>query len=356
MRLFLFFASIFLSVLSLKSQALYVVSQRDVPLINKTFELNLNNCDSLVVLTCPPSNNTLQIPENQYSDIAVSDTIIYYTSGWGSLYSKSISNNTCTYLGGFNHVINALVADSLGVIYGAGQQNGVCKLLKYYAGTFTAIGDFPANFFSAGDLFFYENRLFMTGTNGDMSASYLIEVDKVNPSQSCSYMALQNYQPWAAFSIISGGTSKAYIFTSNGAVATSDLRELNMAQKTIGNIVCTYPFRINGAATYYQSTNGSALCNTISVSGMKQLADQVSYYFMVNNPVSRTVSIQTNIPSSDIKLVSLFDLSGKLLIIYSKEDLTNSIELPDLSNGLYMIQLTTQKGSVLSHKLIIKND
>ncbi|MES2680222.1 MAG: T9SS type A sorting domain-containing protein [Bacteroidota bacterium] len=349
-RYFILFPAIFICSLSF-SQNFYVVSQRDVPLINKTFMLNVNNCDSFPIFTCPPTNNVNQLPENQYTDMSINYTTMYFVSGWGSLYSRNLNDSiSCQYLGNFNYNINALATANTGVIYAAGQVNGVCKLFKYQGGAFSLLGNFPSNFFSAGDLFFYDNRLFMTGTTGDLSSGYIIEVDVNNPSLSCYYMPLPNMHPWGAFSINTGNISRVFIISThdNSGVHTSSLYEINMGNKTIGSLMCTYPYFINGAATVYSyGTAGNTLCDPTAINNL-----QSDYIFRIANPVTNSIHIETNLDPSQIQSLALFNASGELLESFNHENYTPVVDVSHLSPGIYVIRLNTINGRQYQQKLI----
>jgi hypothetical protein len=256
------------------AQTFYAVTTDDLPVATRTFELNINNCDTPKISTCPPTQNILQLPENQYSDMAIDGDNIYWVSAWGSLYTRNINNpGSCQYLGKFdgNLSVNSMTADAAGNIYATGNNAGVCILFKYNitTTTFSTIGNLPAGFFSAGDLFFFEGKLFMTCTDNFFSSAFLIEVNTSNPQLSCYYMPLQNLQSWGAFAINQGAVSKAYI----GAVVnfgtnnyTTTLYEINMVAKTIGPPLCTYPFNITGMASNYNySPANTSPCGTVPV-------------------------------------------------------------------------------------------
>jgi hypothetical protein len=266
----------------------------NVPVGNKSFQLNTTNCDSLQIFVCPPTNNTGQYPENQFLDIAMDKhQNLYYVSGGGSLYKRSLTDTTsCQYLGTFNMPINALVADTANLIYGASQVNGICRLYRYNISSdiFDTVGAFPTGFFSAGDLFFYEGNLFLTGTDAAFTSSYLIQVNIADPSQSCYYMGLQNLQPCGAFSINYGTFSKAYILTTNGASISSSLIELDLVNKTIGNPICTYPFWIAGASIYYNITSNSSVCDTTYV-GINNIINFNNAVKLSPNPFSNLLTL-----------------------------------------------------------------
>ena len=148
--------------------------------------------------------------------MAVDASAFYYINGsTGNLYSQSITGSpSCQYIGNFgNSSINALVADTAGILYAAGIQNqiNVSSLFRFQSGTVTVVGNFPPNIFSLGDLFFYEHRLFMLAGDSNQGGGWIVEVDMVNPSQSCIYMPLPGWNFFGAFSIKTGSISKSFI-------------------------------------------------------------------------------------------------------------------------------------------------
>ncbi len=355
MRLYLILALISLFCFSAQPQNFYVVSQRDNPLVNKTFMLNVNNCDSFPIFTCPPTNNINQLPENQYTDISINFSSMYFVSGWGSLYVKNLNDTvSCQYLGNFNYNINALATANTGVVYATGQVNGICKLFKYQGGSFTLLGSLPSNFYSAGDLFFYENRLFMTGTTSDFLSGYIVEVDVDNPNQSCYYMTLPNLQAWGGFSVNNGNLSRVFIISVNntGGVHTSSLYEINMQNKTIGPVMCTYPFFINGAATVYSFANpGNTLCDATALN----VRESSQHLFRVQNPVVNQLHIETDLDPSQIGTAGVFDPCGNFVKSLNADNIASGMDVSNLAPGFYIIKLITQKGREYKQKVIIQN-
>lgn len=238
------------------AQTFYVNTLKD-PFDNKTYQINVQTCDTVQLFTCSPTNDTLQYFENVYDDIAIDgNQNLYYASALGSVYRRSLTNNACQFVGTFGHNINALVADRNGDLLAAGNENDVCTLYKFTVATnsFTTLGNFPPSFFSSGDLFFYEDKLFLTANNADFTNSFLVQVNLSNPSQSCYYMNLHNLYPYAAFTL-NDGTPKAYLISTGarGSVFTSTLYEINLSARTLSTALCTFPFQIMGAASIYIS-------------------------------------------------------------------------------------------------------
>lgn len=262
----------FFVFIGVNAQTFYSNTVVNYQIENRTFQLNVLNCDSSKIHTCPPTNNIVQFFENTYSDIAIdSNQNIYYVSSWGSLYKRNLADtSSCQFLGTFGHTINALVTDVMGNVFAAGNENSLCTLYKYevHTNSFSTVGTFPSTFFSAGDLFFYEGKLFLTATNSIFTNSFLVQVNLSNTSQSCYYMDLQNLHPWGAFCIKSGLLTKAYlistdtIFTDN---FKSSLFEIDLLSKTISSPICTYPYQITGAASVYSFTTDTSVCTSLPI-------------------------------------------------------------------------------------------
>jgi hypothetical protein len=334
------------------SQDFYVSAPINVPVGNKAYGLSLSGCNTQEIFSCPPTNNIGQYPENQFTDIAIDkDQNLYWVSGWGSFYKRKLSDPaSCQFLGTFNNSqsINALVADSAATMYAAGNFGGVCILYKYAAGVFSTLGNLPAGIFSAGDLFFYEQRLFLTATDGNLTRSFLVEINTSLPELSCEFMSLENYQPYGAFSIQSGTSSKAYIICTNSPTASS-LREINMSNKGVSGIICNYPFLVTGAASQYRRTSNNTVCTQV----VPNPGGSTDEYMQVQNPcVTTTLRIFTNIPASDIGDIRLYNVSGALIKKYPSQHFPNNIEVGNLASGMYLLRLAKKNGETLTRKII----
>lgn len=350
----LFFVLPLFLTLTIYSQDFYITSAVNVPLGNQSFKLNVINCSTPGIFICPPTNNIGQYPENQYGDIAVDNNQnLYYVSGWGSLYKRNLNDtSSCQFLGTFNNSnsINALVSDSAGELYAAGNFGGVCTLYKYNSGDFKTLGNLPPTFFSAGDLFFYEHRLFLTGTNSDFSSSFLVEINLTNPQLSCYYMGLQNFQPFGAFSIRNGSTSEAYILCTTSSISSS-LRKIDISNRSVSDTICNYPFLIAGAATYYDLTTSNSSCVVTAVNTLNQTAD----YFLVQNPSSALIRTKTNIDQLNISSLVLFDISGRFIKNYSVHDFPKNLDVENIPSGIYILQLTTKNKRIITQKVLRLN-
>jgi hypothetical protein len=349
-----YFVIIFYILLNLTSsgQDFYVTVPINVPVGNKAYTINLTSCNTQEIFSCPPTNNIGQYPENQFTDIAIDrDQNLYSVSGWGSLYKRKLSDVTsCQFLGTFynSNSINALVADSATTIYAAGNFGGACTLYKYSAGLFNTLGNLPVGIFSAGDLFFYEQRLFLTATDANLTRSFLVEINTTHPELSCEYMNLENYQPYGAFSVRNGTSSRAYIVCTNSP-SSSSLREINISNKVISDIICNYPFLITGAAIPYLRTSNNTVC-TQQPTNPSGSGDE---YLHIQNPcVSTILKVITNIPVSNVSDIRLFSTSGALVRKYSLQNFPDKLEVFNLASGMYLLKLTRRNGNTMVRKII----
>ena len=339
------------------AQNFYVVVPVNYPVGNKTFRLDIDSCDSTLLFTCPPTIDTFQYPENQYLDMATDKhNNVWYITGSGNLYRRQLSDTaSCRYVGDMAAPLgttNALVVDSNGVIYAAGTLNGVCSLYKYDSTSgFSTLGTFPKGIISNGDLFFYEHRLFLTA--GDLSGpTSLVEVSLPDPSRSCVYMPLGNVQPYGAFSIRNGGTSRAFIVDVNKQMKTS-LIEIDIPNRKVLSPLCVYPFVITGAAAYYDLSADSLACTvepptSTSVSAQYGTAP----YFMVLNPSVNSIRVQTNISPADIISLRLYDISGRYIRNLFSNTFPGQMDISDIADGPYILYLQTNTGISFTHKVI----
>jgi len=85
--------------------------------------------------------------------------------------------------------------------------------------------------------------------------------------------------------------------------------------------------------------------NTLGVSQQDQ--SNVSVY---PNPVSDSFNINTE--TKQILSVSVFDVQGRFLKTYNTPNTNNGYNVTNLSNGLYIINITFIDGSIFTHKII----
>lgn len=336
------FFGVFLISIKLCSQQFYVNSIIGNN-TNKVYKLDVSNPSQIDEPFCPPTMGTY--PET-YTDIAIDGSNnIYYVTSTGRLYRKNSSNSTCDFLGDFtvtNASITSLISDSGKYLYGTGSPN---KLYRYdiSSGIFTDMGNLPSGQVSAGDLFFYEGRLFICTLTG------ILEINMANPSQSCPFMTLGSSNIYAAFSINYGTHSKVYVIRT--LFATSELSELDMINKQIGPAINTYAHKINGAATIYDLTSTEAACTPTPLAVRE--TDTSGIYFNVINPVKNTIICHTNIDRREIISIRLFDNSGRLIKDFSNQNQMERLDVSGISKGIYVLTLSTKTGETYTKKIII---
>lgn len=264
----IFWIALLISI-TVNAQSFYATSSTAPDFDTATLKLTVANCDTAKIFSC---NNSTGIALDTNNNI-------YSASGNGDIYKASITATTrqCHYLGSFNNPVIALVADVSGNLYAA-NENIIYKYDSQSQQFFIA-GQMPVNFRASGDLFFYECRLFLTC--GDGSNYFLVEVNVDNPSLSTYYMSLENKTAYGAFSLNSGNNSKAYILDIGATTTTAitNLYELNMQQRNVGPLICSYAEYITDAASNYRfssSPNTTSLCAPLPV-------DILNFYCKVLN-------------------------------------------------------------------------
>lgn len=310
---------------------------------NKVFKLDVSNSNEIDEPFCPPNMGTY--PET-YTDIAIDGSNnIYYVTSTGRLYRKNSSTSNCDYLGDFtltNASITSLISDSGKYLYGSGSPN---KLYRYdiSTGTFTDLGNLPTGQFSAGDLFFYEGRLFLCTLTG------ILEINLANPSQSCPFMNLGSSNIYAAFSVNYGTHSKVYVIRT--FFADSAMYELDMANHQLGPSIKTFNHKVNGAAGIYDLTSTEATCTPTPLAVRE--TDASGIYFNVLNPVKNTIICDTNIDHREILAIQLFDNSGRLIKDFSVQNQIERLDVSGVLKGNYLLTVTTKKGQTYTKKIII---
>lgn len=316
----------------------FYINTLPVPYEDMINEVNLSTCSSTEIYTCPPGE------EEYYYDIAIDNLQnLYFSTSDGKLYKRNLNDlNSCEYIGTFGASINALTADSK-FVYGAGDN----EIYKYdvLTNTFSQMGSLPQGYFSGGDLFFYEGRLFLASFGGGLS--FITEINMLNPSQSCYHMSLGFGQPMAAFSINEGEDSRVYIFEHDFDNGISTMKEIDMINKTVGSSICQFNTAVLGAAAPYSTTSTNSVCD-LPLNANENYSS--TPFIKTNNPVSGKIEVSTNI-SEKINDISLFDISGRK--IKSFKDLQN-MDINGIPTGVYIIEFNITNGQRQSQKLIVQ--
>ncbi|KQT25740.1 hypothetical protein ASG22_03250 [Chryseobacterium sp. Leaf405] len=345
-----FFISFLISV-KLSSQEFYVnTNDIGVP-SSQIFKFNISNPSEDSEAICPPPTYN----NEAYTDIAISSTNhLFYVASNGALHKKDMSTSNCEFVGTFNTFINSLVADSGNYIYAIGQNKTLFRF-DINSGIITNMGNIPNAYYPAGDLFFYENKLFLTIGDG------ILEINMINPSQSCHFATLNIISAYSAFSINYGTYSKAYILSANPIPLDPTnpipsgffLYELDMITKQLSNPIRIYNHRINGAATYYNVTSTNSICSLNPLSTQENIKDEL--YFDVVNPAKNNIICKTNIDRQEITQIRLYDNSARLIKDFSTQNNLERLDISNISDGIYLLTVATKKGETRTKKIIIKS-
>jgi len=340
------------AILPAGAQRFYAVSPVYLPLGNKTLLLDIASCDSVSRHVCPPTHNLLQYFENVYGDMAIDgDSNVWYISSWGSLYKGSLHDTACSFVAKLESAtVNALVADADGNLYAAGMMNGLSVLYKYDSTGFHVLGRFPPGIFSSGDLFFYENCLFMTCTDAHLTKTSLVEVSLPDPAGSCYYMSLGTGAAFGAFSIREGAESKAFVLLSVDG-ASSTLIEIDIPNRRLAGNICSYPFVVNGAAAPYDLTADSNTCIPLPPTAITAVRINDDF-ITVLQPSSGRIRVQSNIDAAQISCLTLFELSGRKVKSFDPSAFPHDMDVSALPDGMYILNLSTSNGQVHRQKML----
>ena len=339
--------SLLFSSINIYSQEFYVNIVTAAPPYNEVIKFNVSNTNETANIACIPTAN----PNQQYGDIAIdASNNLYYVTGDGGLYKRNNINLTCEYLGSFNGTINSLTADSGHLIYGVGYLSSTLRLFKYdiNSGIFT-VDNLPSGYLSGGDLFFYENKLFLTTT------ASILEINLTNPSQSCNFMNISTPGSMhAAFSINFGTYSKAYILSKQVVSSSfvSYLQEVDMVNRQLGNTIRAYNYNIYGAAAFYNLTSTNSSCIPILSTEENNFDND---YLNVINPAKSKIICQTNLKRSEIISIRLYDNLGRLIKDFSNHKNIESLDILGIPSGNYLLTLSTKNGKTYTKKIIIES-
>lgn len=343
----IFFGILLISA-KLSSQEFYVngltINPGAVIPSNIVFKLNVSNNSETSESFCQLPSSSSEV----YTDIAIDQYgNSYYVTNSGLLYKKNGNGSGCQFLGDFSYGgINSLAIDSGNFLYAIGGQSNQLYRYDIASGVFSDLGNIPANESAGGDLFFYENRLFLTTANG------LLEINMVDPSQSCPFMNIQLPSLYAAFSIDYGTYSKAYIISGNNNWS-STLYEVDMVNKVLSDPIRTYNYPIYGAASVYNLTSTNSTCSLTPLS--VQETNTSNKFFNVINPAKNTIICKTNIDRKEITQIRMFDNSGRLIKDFSNQNNIENLDISNFPDGIYLLTIATKNREKYTKKIIIKS-
>ncbi|UMY65190.1 MULTISPECIES: T9SS type A sorting domain-containing protein [unclassified Flavobacterium] len=338
-----------LSFASAYGQTFFVNRLIDVPIENRLYSVELSTGVATEISICPPYLAPDNAPDLQYLDMAEdANGNLWFVTGTGALYRYEPSTGDCKYKGTFGQVINALEADVLGHLYAAGNQNGICTLLRYDIASqvFSTIGDFNPGVYSSGDLFYFENRLFLCCMNDSMTAGSLVEVNVVTPSQSCGVMELGPVLPFGAFTLTTGGVSQPYLVSYEGPASFS-VRALDVTNETVGSVLFSLPFTVVGAARFYPQSNTPLPCFT----GLPDF--DRSDCLQLTNPVRERIAITTDLQPEFIDGSLLYDATGRV-VKRSGAGQVPDFDVSAIEEGMYFLEVHLADGSRCGKTVIVR--
>ncbi|RYJ45140.1 T9SS type A sorting domain-containing protein [Flavobacterium beibuense] len=320
---------------------------------NYLYEINLNDLSLQEINTC----NSNSYYSNAIKDIGIdSNNSIYYCKSTdfyvisinGNEYCESIYNTVY-------YPLNSLcVAGSS--IYATGYTNNNAYMYQYNIEleTFEVMGSLPNNIRPLGDLFFYENKLFLVCQETDSSFYEIYQINMQNVSESCPYMSFEDYlpegyHPNGAFSINNGDSSTPYIVVYSTYLDNSTLHELDLQNKILYPQVMELPGKVEGAAALYDLFSTDAVCNSLDIPDTRQ----ASNYINITNPVTNKIEIETNISQNDILESRLYDISGRIIRDFSSKSF-DEFYVSGASSGTYILELKLSTGQRISKKIIIE--
>ena len=134
-----------------------------------------------------------------------------------------------------------------------------------------------------------------------------------------------SYQWYVNGNLIPGATSQLYTPIQNGIYVV----------KTTDSNGCVYVYSAGYNYSLITGVNGVAIKNDIAI---------------YPNPTSGLVSIMVNLLAYEKYTVMVYDSFGKLLV---NEENTNTLDLSELSNGIYFVTVSTESGNVVKKKIVL---
>ena len=182
-------------------------------------------------------------PTNLLLSIAVYKDTLYYNTWAGELKRFKIGvPGSCETLMEYGALYNSMTVDKNGILYMASE-----TLYRYDPHTkeFDNLGVMP--FSSMGDLAFYHDKLLLAGYDPIDWSTGLYEIDINDPSQSKLYMETPSFFGLLSYPVACGD-NKYFGLLASG-LGTTNLVELDLANKTVTGNTCTMPMDVLDAAS-----------------------------------------------------------------------------------------------------------
>ncbi len=227
-----------LNTCCVKAQICYLLSDPG----GQVSRVDIHNCSSSYIDACSRPDGMY------YLDIALDrNNNLYYIDGiTGAIVVRNLDSldKNCTVLATFNsQLINSLVVDSVGKIYGAYDSLYVYDPVTKKASN---LGSFPPGIQAYGDLTFFNGELYMATDKG------IVQVNIKHPQASFLYMETSLPNAYGIITIPDNCNEfKTYItsFTDN----ETSLIEVDLANKKVLGVKCKLPFLTYGAASVVES-------------------------------------------------------------------------------------------------------
>nr|WP_294950106.1 gliding motility-associated C-terminal domain-containing protein [uncultured Mucilaginibacter sp.] len=248
-----------------------------------------------------------------FFSVAVSGTHLYYNTDNGALYISEINGgalpsiSNCMLIGN-NFSGTSLTVDKNGIIYVA---SGTA-LFSLQPGATGAVylGDMP--FYSAGDLLFYKDELYMAASTGE-----IVKIDITNPLNSTSYIPIgRNIMGFTTVAV--KDQLKVYAFAEYANQST-DMLELDMENRTIKGSAGILPFIVYDAGSNaeageipvieIQQVDVSQDCNVFNKGAARVVCKKPTsqYVYTLDNGLSNRTGVFNNLTAGVYKVTVASD-------------------------------------------------
>ncbi len=205
-----------------------------------SFNVNPVSCSSNLLLNTSPCSGS------PFSAALYKDTLYYsnvdpITSRYTVFQTVLGNNSYCKEFSIFSNP-NNLTVDSSGIVYWIDSESRNLFSLNPHLDTIINHGQ--VNFVPAGDLIFYEGKLYLAAWSDG-----LIEINIQNPGESKIYMNTGEHSFWGLINIPVGCNKNQVFGIESNLMGESRLIKIDMENKTIGDVFCTVPFDVIDAAS-----------------------------------------------------------------------------------------------------------
>lgn len=254
----------------------------------------------------PGSSNRVLIssecgPTNLLLSMAIYKDTIYYNTWSGQLKRFKIGvAGSCETLMEYGATFNSMTVDKSGTLYMASED-----LFRYdpVAHDVVDLGTMPFN--SMGDLAFYKDKLLLAGYDPMDWSTGIYEININNPADSKLYMGTPSFFGLLSYPVTCG--NNRYFGLSGNGLGTTDLFELDLANKTVIGNTCSLPLDVLDAASSTENGLDNKIAITslkinkschfptgsVSIGAMYPGAGAITY--TLDNTISNTTGLFTNI-------------------------------------------------------------